>query len=323
MTSLEAAASRSITNSTLKKLDNGLDWVPGTAARVLAGEVKPSTAARDPRHDRRRISETDFPSATDATRSQVDTSYLGRLLDAKAKPLEERTAEDDELVRGSMEWRVRAETSAWRAAAERPLVDLVEDGQRLVSRVDDNAVRAYVRKVEAYVVSEMGIERLTAELDARLSERLIVRANSGGVLDEFMEQIDRLRASGIEGRELLQRLSRWLDAALNKSDDDALLRELKDGLREMVDRYEANPERFGTADVDSSDRRLDIHPDAVAASKSDVAWSRGAELDIEQGEEPPALADAARTAPPGYRKGRGEQGDAGGEENQDAGVDAP
>lgn len=51
MTSIEKAASRSVTTATLKKLDMGLDWVPGTAIGVLRGEILPNVAAHDPRYD--------------------------------------------------------------------------------------------------------------------------------------------------------------------------------------------------------------------------------------------------------------------------------
>jgi hypothetical protein len=57
MTSLETAASLSVTPSTLKKLDIGLEWVPGTAARVVRGEVPPSSAVSDARFDARGASD--------------------------------------------------------------------------------------------------------------------------------------------------------------------------------------------------------------------------------------------------------------------------
>lgn len=64
MTSLEAAASRSVTRSTLKKLDVGLAWVPDTAAKVVRGEITATAAVRDPRFDARPSSGDDRGEAT-------------------------------------------------------------------------------------------------------------------------------------------------------------------------------------------------------------------------------------------------------------------
>lgn len=64
MTSLEAAASTSVTRSTLTKLDAGLEWVPDTAAKVVRGEITPDAAVHDPRFDARPHSGDDQAATT-------------------------------------------------------------------------------------------------------------------------------------------------------------------------------------------------------------------------------------------------------------------
>lgn len=53
MTSIENAASTSVTPATLRKLDVGLSWVAGTAAGVLNGDVPAQAPIRDIRYDSR------------------------------------------------------------------------------------------------------------------------------------------------------------------------------------------------------------------------------------------------------------------------------
>ncbi|MCV7015317.1 hypothetical protein [Mycolicibacterium madagascariense] len=70
MTSLEAAASQSVTRSTLTKLDIGLAWVPDTAAKVVRGEITATAAVRDPRFDARPKSDEE-PVATDGAAAAI------------------------------------------------------------------------------------------------------------------------------------------------------------------------------------------------------------------------------------------------------------
>lgn len=156
-------------------------------------------------------------------------------------------------------------------------------GRELAERKSDSDLNAYVRRVESVVVLIMGIDDLTSALELRGERRTIARATDAGVLDEFLDEVDRLRVAGIEGRELMRRLESWLDATI--SSREGLLAEMKDGLRQMASQVQQT-----AADLSSND-------------------------------EPPALAEAARTAPPDYRPGRSEQGEAGGEETQEPGDD--
>lgn len=200
-------------DETLDKLDHGLGWEPGSASRVLAGGEPVYRVTRDDMLRRVPSFEEHRSGFT-----VVDTSKLARLLEAKAKPLHERTAEEQELVARSAEGRRRAEVAARRAVAEEPLVDLVDIGRILATEKNDDDVDAYVRKVESTVVGIMGVDRLTTALDARESERSIIRATRAGILDQFMDEVDRLRVAGIEGRELMRRVGAWLDAALTPNE---------------------------------------------------------------------------------------------------------
>ena len=72
MTSLEHAASRSVTQRTLVKLDVGLAWVPGTAAKVVRGEMTATAAVRDPRFDARPRSADDRAATAEARAASYD-----------------------------------------------------------------------------------------------------------------------------------------------------------------------------------------------------------------------------------------------------------
>ncbi|OCB15128.1 helix-turn-helix domain-containing protein [Mycobacterium intracellulare] len=137
----------------------------------------------------------------------------------RQKPEHERTSEEREWIAASNAERNRLAHVAERSEAEEPLVELVDSGRILAAHKDDYDVSAYVRKVEAAVVGIMGIDRLTAALDGRATERTIIRATKAEVLDQFMDEVDRLRDAGIEGRELMRRVGSWLDAALTPNDD--------------------------------------------------------------------------------------------------------
>lgn len=102
MTSIEKAASRSITSKTLKKLDMGMDWVAGTALGVLRGEIDPHAASRDPRYDQRQIDEAELANDEKlrvTTRTPEPTGL--RLLRLRRTPESERSPEDVAWLR---EW---------------------------------------------------------------------------------------------------------------------------------------------------------------------------------------------------------------------------
>lgn len=137
----------------------------------------------------------------------------------RGKPEADRTDEERAWLAASAAERNRLAHLAEWSEAEEPLVELVDAGRLLAFRTDDPEVRAYVRRVEAAVVGIMGIDRLTSALDGRATERTIIRATKAGVLNQFMDEVDRLREAGIEGRELMLRVEGWLDAALTSNDD--------------------------------------------------------------------------------------------------------
>ncbi len=98
MTSLEHAASRSVTRSTLTKLDLGLAWVPDTAAKVLRGEITATAAVRDPRFDARPRSEDDpAPMAETrvATHDDVAERVAALAVDADDVRLSARAVDTD------------------------------------------------------------------------------------------------------------------------------------------------------------------------------------------------------------------------------------
>ncbi|MGE2733792.1 hypothetical protein [Mycolicibacterium vaccae] len=78
MTSLEGAESTTINNVTLKKLDTGLQWKPGTAIRVLREEIRPAGAAADPQFDDRKISDIDATSEENQSRRRADVEAQRR-----------------------------------------------------------------------------------------------------------------------------------------------------------------------------------------------------------------------------------------------------
>ncbi|GAB4677632.1 helix-turn-helix domain-containing protein [Mycobacterium avium] len=176
---------------TLEKLDRGLGWEPGSASRVLAGG-EPTIRA--------------------------DTARLARLLRAKAKPLEDRTPDEQELVERSEQERRRASEAVQRSMAEEALAELVDLGRELAERKHDDDVSAYVRRVESAVVLVMGIDNLAEALEYRRERKTIARATEAGLLDELLAEVDRLRVSGIVGRELQRRVEAWLDAIIPRTD---------------------------------------------------------------------------------------------------------
>ncbi|SKG76090.1 hypothetical protein [Mycobacteroides abscessus] len=95
-----------------------------------------------------------------------------------------------------------------------PLIELVVEGQALAAAKDDPDVSAYVRRVEAAVVGVVGIERVTHALDTRTWSQTIRRATELGVLDEFMNEEDRIDQAGLTGRDRVRHLSIALEDIL-------------------------------------------------------------------------------------------------------------
>lgn len=95
MTSLEAAASRSVTRSTLNKLDVGLAWVPDTAAKVVRGEITATAAVCDPRFDARPSSGADQGEARAATYDDVAALVAALAVDADDIRLSARAVDTD------------------------------------------------------------------------------------------------------------------------------------------------------------------------------------------------------------------------------------
>lgn len=213
-------------DDTLRKIDTGLEWVPGSASRVLAGGEPSYRLTRDDLRrppgpltaedtERQDVIEQALADA-DLRRDEHDQrrrrpSSLFTLLEARRTPPEERTPEHWEAIRNNETRRTRAD----RAVNEAPLVDLVVDGQDLAAAKDDADVSAYVRKVESTVVGIIGVDRLTDALDGRVMERDMSRAARAGVVKPLMDEIDRMRSHGVEGRALLRAVSEWLDRTLS------------------------------------------------------------------------------------------------------------
>lgn len=289
----ELARRAEVDVKTVRSLENGTRW-PQDVTRVklervlglgpgVIGEFLASEQARIRAWGFLRSGElrgTWEPPADGSSTTKVDASGLARLLQIKAKPIEDRTPEEQAFVMASDARRDQLAAASRRAAEEEPLVDLVEAGQLLLQQISDNRVQSFVRKVESYVVGEVGIDRLTTALDARATEKMVVRANERGMLEDFVHQVDRLRAAGIEGPELMRRAGAWLDVALASSPKGAdMVDEIKAGLLAMADRVEADSEKLSTC------------PNYEAPP-------RQGDVDL-----------ARRLARQGYQKGRGDQED--------------
>ena len=226
MTQIETGEKK-VSDLSYRRLEQSLGWAEGDCLRVLAGEdpivVVPKPPHRlDPRRDFFRGPPRDFDAEMAAVPVvKVDTSPLAELLLARRTEPEERSPEQWALIHAADERRDREAAAVRRATDEAPLIELVADGQDLAAMKADEDVSAYVRKVESYVVGRIGIERLTETLDGRAMQRTLNRAVQSGVLDAFMEEIDRLRGLGVEGRELQRRVSEWLDGALSSDDGES------------------------------------------------------------------------------------------------------
>lgn len=214
-----------------RKLEKSIGWGQGSCARVLAGGdpevVNPSPPYRMLREDL-------FPSRGDGPETGPDDdgfyqppeipipatgagTRLGRYLETKNVPVAERSIEQH-LFMSEYEGEIRRRAQgAERLAREEPLVDLVDLGQALAAHKNDEEVSDYVRRVESAVVGVMGVHRLTDALHWRAQERTIARANMEGLLDQLIVELDRIRQTGVDGRELQRRLDVWLDAALTQN----------------------------------------------------------------------------------------------------------
>lgn len=222
MTQIEAG--EAVSDLSYRKLDQSLGWQEGTCKSILAGGdptvvVKRPPHRLDPKRDFFRGGQPRDFEAEPATISvtKVDTSPLAKLLLAKRNSPAERTPEQWALIRAADERRKRQGAAAHRSAAERPFIELVWDGQRLAALKNDADVDAYVREVESAVVGMVGMDRLNEALDARLSEWMLIRANKAGVLREFMDEVDHLRESGVDDRDISALLAVKLDELLSPS----------------------------------------------------------------------------------------------------------
>ncbi|WP_286212825.1 hypothetical protein [Mycolicibacterium mageritense] len=221
-------------------LEKAIKWQPGSINEVLrGGEPTPMTANYYPEPFdveafRARAAANRDPDAdrmiedalVDAERRRLKedarrggTPSVLRWLAIHGKPESERTPEERAFLQARINERNRLAELAQRSAAEAPLIDLVVDGQTLAELKNDSDVSGYVRQVESVVVGLVGIERLTDALDGRAMERTIRRAVEGGVLDPFIDELDRLKSSGVEGRELLRRLSLAVDDLLHQQEE--------------------------------------------------------------------------------------------------------
>ncbi|MDX1874415.1 hypothetical protein SBI67_20025 [Mycolicibacterium sp. 120266] len=222
MTQIEAGVP--VSDLSYRKLDQSLGWQEGTCKSILAGG-DPAVVVRQPpqRLDPKRDlfgggQPRDFEAELAAIPvTKVDTSPLAELLLAKRTSPAERTSEQWAVIRAADERRQRQAAAAQRFDAERPFIELVWDGQRLAALKNDADVDAYVREVESAVVGMVGIDRLNDALDARLSEWMLIRANKAGVLREFMDEVDRLRESGVDDRDINALLAVKLDELLPRS----------------------------------------------------------------------------------------------------------
>lgn len=222
----------------LRRLDTGLQWEEGSAKHTLDGG-EPTPLIPTKRYPRKinveewraRAAEHADPEAerfieealavAERRRLEEDARRGGssgviRFLQIRRKPEQDRTPEERAFLQQRLSEQNRLAELAQRSTAEAPLIDLVVDGQTLAEVKSDPDVSAYVRQVESVVVGFLGIERLTDALDGRLMERTIRRAVEGGVLEEFSDEVDRLNAAGIEGRDRVLRLSQAVDYLLHE-----------------------------------------------------------------------------------------------------------
>lgn len=214
-------------DDTIAKLETVYGWEPGSVDAILAGgspirEIHIDDDIRRKLHIRSgKLTSGGLPKGVPDYEPVAEDSAtrLDRYLETKDIPDADRTIEQHLFMSQYEGELTRRRLVADRLVREEPLVDLVEEGHALAARKNDEDVSDYVRQVEATVVGVMGIYRLSTTLDGRAQERTIVRANNAGVLNAFMDETDRLRRLGIEGRELQRRMEGWLESTLTPAQD--------------------------------------------------------------------------------------------------------
>lgn len=227
-------------NDTLNKLDNGLGWEPGSAARILAGgepslrrgNLGRGLASLIPADRAPRDNESEFPSPPPRPRgSREEWIRKGEQL-AHTVPV---SPASDGLKR-RREAAARALKKTFGRSAEptpemlRMMRELLEEREldSLVDRIEKLS-RPLQLEVSSYVddlLSWYG-EGVTPSPEDPLVD-----------LDpEFWPSVDE-EASDSGASDVSPPV---------ESADESLVHDLKSGLREMADRVEANPEEFGLA----------------------------------------------------------------------------
>lgn len=191
MTSIESAASLSVTPSTLKKLDAGLDWTEGTALRVLLGELPPATAVRDPKYDRRTLSEAaesrPIYRATSSERAEpsrgtaVDYSGLIAAIAVDADDIHTTARNIDTMIDTDV-------------SDPDDVESLIYDVETLISDVDDlvAAIAGFVETIDQYaklIVGPAKLQRLKNET-LRFRRQQTIQREGPGLLDEVAPEMD-------------------------------------------------------------------------------------------------------------------------------------
>jgi hypothetical protein len=111
-------------------------------------------------------------------------------------------------------------------------------------------VNGIVTGVESTVVLIMGMDDVAEGLEYRKERKTIARATEAGMLDGLLDEVDRLRVSGIVGRELQRRVENWLDVMLDAgltSNEAPPQKGIAPGFREGADEPDDVGELFGQA----------------------------------------------------------------------------
>ncbi|MGB3485249.1 MAG: hypothetical protein WBB07_23920 [Mycobacterium sp.] len=285
---IEAGKHKDFRASTSQPLETVLKWEPGSIDRVLAGgapiyKMVGVAEFKERMHTQRESMTSEQLAASDAIEAELlksrrrneasnvtsDSRTLS-ILRARRTPPDERTPEQWDLVRGADAERDRLAVLARRGAVEKPLIDIVWDGQQLAVEKGDADFLAYVRQVEAAVVGVIGVDRLADGLDGKAQEALMVETvrlgvdhtvwdaaewarehgvNWGDFNKRFIELLRRGKVSSVDGvtdamADLVPPSQDTLDPAAGSGE---FLREIKGGFREMAAQVEANPEQFGLA----------------------------------------------------------------------------
>lgn len=185
MTQIESG--ERVSDLSYRKLDRSMGWRAGSALAAVTSGEEPVVEVAEPAH------KLDPARDLGARRGRPEATWPAGRIPAAGHD--------------------RADI-AWRTGADRPLIDVVWSGRQLAADKQDPDVGAYVRQVEAAVVGVIGVDRLADGLDGITQQELITRAVKGGVLEEFISDIERRRAAGVEGRELQNQVEKRLDELL-------------------------------------------------------------------------------------------------------------